>query len=295
MYWLQQPQREKGMMNIKLMRNFCLMLFASSAVSLAQVQEAGPATNGGNDHQPPAALESSPKSPIGMPAEPLRVVCKGNELTVAANNSTLGSILNAVQKCTGAKFDIPNGAGEIRFFDTIGPLPVREVLSTLLTATGYNFVIQSSDSEPGKVESVLLMTGAVGSADTAGDRSLTPARRAFLKMRQDALTEAGITDDSSSSTPAESPVPTAVQPSTAGTDGAAPGANTSSDANQAATASPSTAAPAENATSNIPSPAPAIAPPPSQPNTVEDQITNMQQMFEQRRQMMQPQPSTPPQ
>jgi hypothetical protein len=28
---------------------------------------------------------------------------------------------------------------------------------------------------------------------------------------------------------------------------------------------------------------------------VEDQITNMQQMFEQRRQMMQPQPSTPPQ
>jgi hypothetical protein len=295
MYWLQQPQREKGMMNIKLMRDFCLMLFVSSAVSLAQAQEAGPLMNGGNDHQPPAALESSSKSPIGMPAEPLRVVCNGNELTVVANNSTLGSILNEVQKCTGAKFDIPGGAAEIRFFDTIGPLPVREVLSTLLTATGYNFVIQSSDSEPSKVESVLLMMGAVvGPAESASDRSLTPARRAFLKMRQDALTEAGITDDSSSSTPAESSVP-AAQPSTAGADGAAPGAIASSDANQAATASPSPAEPAENATSSIPSPAPAVAPPPSQPNTVEDQITNMQQMFEQRRQMMQPQPSTPPQ
>jgi hypothetical protein len=282
------------MMNIKLTQKFCMMLFASSAVSMAQVQEVGPAMNGANDHLPPAASELSRKSPIGMPAEPLRVVCKGNELTVAANNSTLGSILNEVQKCTGAKFDIPGGAAEIRFFDTIGPLPVREVLSTLLTATGYNFVIQSSDSEPGKVESVLLMTGGVGPAESASDRSLTTARRAFLKMRQDALTEAGITDDTSSSTPAESSVPAAVQPSTAGADGAAPGANTSSDANQSATAAPSGAMPAE-ITSSSPSPVPAVGSPPSQPNAVEDQITNMQQMFEQRRQMMQPKPSTPPQ
>ena len=48
------------------------------------------------------------------------------------------------------------------------------------------------------------MTGTVGPAESGSDRSLTPARRAFLKMRQDALTEAGITDDSNSSTPAES-------------------------------------------------------------------------------------------
>ena len=124
------------MMNIKLTRKFCLMLFASSAISLAQVQEARPAMNSADDHQPPARLRNRPpKSPIGVPAEPLTVVCNGNELTVAANNSTLRSILNEVQKCTGAKFDIPNGAAEIRFFDTIGPLPVREVLSTLLTAT----------------------------------------------------------------------------------------------------------------------------------------------------------------
>ena len=249
----------------------------------------GPGTDHSRDHEWEPALPHILNSLQGN----AHAVCKGNELTVAANNSTLRSILNEVQKCTGAKIDIPNGAAEIRFFDTIGPLPVREVLSTLLTATGYNFVIQSADSEPGKVESVLLMTGAVSPADSASDRSLTPARRAFLKMRQDALTEAGITDDSSSSTPAESSVPVVVQPSTAGADSAAPGANVSSEANQAATAAPSAAAPAENVSSSSPS-AP-VAPTPSQPNAVENQITNMQQMFEQRRHMMQPQPSTPPQ
>ncbi len=284
------------MMNMNLARMFCLMLFAWSAVSPAQVKEAEPITNSAIDHQSPGALESIPRSPIGIAAEPLRVVCKGNELTVAANNSTLGSILNEIQKCTGAKIDIPNGAAEIRFYDTIGPLPVREVLSTLLTATGYNFVIQSSDSESGKVESVLLMAGTVASPlDPAGDRRLTTARRAFLKMRQDALTEAGITDDASSSTAVESSVPAAAQPTTADGDGASPGTNSSSDASQAATTPPSAAAPAENATSSNPTPSPAVAPSPSQTNTVEDQITNMQQMFEQRRQMMQPKPSTPPQ
>jgi hypothetical protein len=279
---------EEIMLGVKLTQALCLMLLTAPAVSVLQAQDNRPALGGANTVPAPAASESSPKPPVGMPAEPLRVVCKGNQLTVAANDSTLASILNEVQKCTGAKIDIPAEAAEIRFFDTIGPLPIQEGLSVLLTASGYNFVIQSSDSDPDKVEAVLLMARATSpDADPANERSLTTARRAFLKMRQDALTEAGITDENNSSAPAETSAAPVAQLPSATTENAAVNANVSSDANQGATASSSAA----NTTPS--SQASDAAPTPSQSKTVEDQITNMEQMFEQRRQMMQTPPSTP--
>ena len=278
---------------MKRMRALCLVLFAMSAVAAARGQTNVPAPSGADKVAVPAVPESSPKSPVGAPPEPLRVVCKGNQLTVAANNSTLASILNELQKCTGAKIDIPSDAAEIRFFDTIGPVSIQEGLSVLLTATGYNFVIQSSQTNPEKVEAVLLMSRTTSpSADSGNDRPLTTARRAFLKMRQDAMTEAGLTDENP--LPGEtSATPAAGQSPAASAENAPVNTNAPSDANQASTTSPSAAAPQENTSPRSPAADP--APASGEPKTVEDQITNMQQMFEQRRQMMQTPPPSPQQ
>ena len=267
----------------------CLILLAGSPASLLHAQDNQPPLN---DAAIPAlaARDSSPRPPSGAAAIPLSVACKGNQLTVAANNSTLASILNEVKKCTGAKIDIPGDAAEIRFYDTIGPLPIQEGLSVLLTASGYDFVIQSSESNPEKVEAVLLMDRATSPAsDAVGERPLTPTRRVFLKMRQDALTEAGITDESGSSSPSET-VPTPMPQSPSANDESAAANAASSVPSQGTTASSSAASEA-NATQSNQAFDPASTP--SQGKSVEDQITSMEQMFEQRRQMMQTPASTP--
>lgn len=268
-------------------RALCLMLLTWSAFSLLRAQDSQPALSG-VVAPAPTTSDSSSKAPAGDPAPRLKVVCKGNQLTVAANNSTLASILNEVQKCTGAKIDIPGDAAEIRFFDTIGPLPIQEGLSVLLTASGYNFVIQSSESNPDKVEAVLLMARATSpAADPVNDRPLTATRRVFQKMRQDALTEAGIKDENE---PAETSTAPAAPSPTASAENAPVNA-VSSDGPQGAT--PSSPAPVHQENASASTQAPDSASTPSQGKTVEDQITNMEQMFAQRRQMMQTPPPSP--
>lgn len=279
------------MSSTKLAQALFLTMLTACAVSALHAQDNQPALSDGKVAVPPAS-ESALKPAVGIPEPPLKVVCKGNQLTVAANDSTLASILNEVQRCTGAKIDIPADAAEIRFFDTIGPLPIQEGLSVLLTASGYNFVIQSSQSEPEKLESVLLMPRATSpAADIANERPLTPARRVFLKMRQNALTEAGIPDQNSPSTAAESTATPLTEPPSANSESDATNRNAPADGNQGAAAPPPGTTPQENPAPS--SPASEAAPPASEPKTVEDQITNMQQMFEQRRQMMQTPPSSP--
>jgi hypothetical protein len=244
--------------NGKLFNAICLVLFAAHAVSAARGQSVQSAT-----------------------AEPLRVVCQKNQLTIAANDSTLANILNEVRKCTGAKIDVPVDAADSRFFDTIGPGPVREVLATLLTASGYNFVIGSSDLDPDKVETVLLTARAEAPADVAGgDRSLSPARRAFEGMRQNRA--ASLAPESSQAAPAvvpEAAVGEQIVVQSSGDTTANPAAVEPSPVPPSTDATP---APLETS-----EPTPVETPASQQPKSVQDQITNMQELFEQRQKMMQ--------
>ena len=104
----------------------------------------------------PAPAPVYPKRPAELPPQAPKVTCRGDEITISADNSTLSEILAAVKGCTGAKIEIPEGAVRIRSFEELGPGPVRAVLDELLSGTPYNFVIQSSESNPLKVETVLL-------------------------------------------------------------------------------------------------------------------------------------------
>jgi hypothetical protein len=231
----------------------------------------------------PVAEESAPQEPKEMPASPPKVTCKGDQLSIAAKGSTLASILTAVRDCIGAKIDIPDGAGMSRFFDTLGPGPVRQVLTSLLDATDFNYVIGASDSDHEKVETVVLMARV----ETAGqestvDRALTPNRRAFLQMRQNYLT-AGVPDENSSSTPSPDPSPAA--PATEQQPPAPdPNANQATPTDQP----PIRGLSNTNVQQDQNSVGPQADPPPtpSQPSSVEDQIKNMQQLFQQRQQMI---------
>ena len=89
----------------------------------------------------------------------------GEMLTINAENSNLSDILVAVRARTGAAIDIPPGADKERLAARLGPGPAREVISTLLSWTDFDYIIQASDTDPLSIQSVLLTPR--GKSDTA--------------------------------------------------------------------------------------------------------------------------------
>jgi hypothetical protein len=233
-----------------------------------------------------------PKRPAELPPKPPKVTCRGDQITISADNSTLDAILAAVRGCTGAKIDIPGDASRVRSFEELGPGPVREVLDTLLSGTPYNYVIQSFEANPLKVETVLLSM-RVNDADKPGSGSksasaeipMTAGRRAWQKMQK--------FDKPDPSTLSEEGTQVESEPASPAGEATAASAAQSVDANAAPAGANSTEAAAE---ASAAPPVTPVAPPILNPNSnadpakaMQDRISSMQQMFAQRQQMIQKQ------
>lgn len=270
---------------------FILMAVLSASNSSAQVtQSSGENADAANATSRARALQdSAPNAPS--------VTCKGDQLTILANNSTLESVLTAVHNCIGVQFDIPDGAMESRVFDQLGPGPARQVLTALLGATDFNFVIGSSDANPEKINSVLLMArvgDAPSATEIASEHNLTAARRAWLQSRQFGRGAPPAADEDNSSA-AEPAAGANGDSSATSVDNPAATANQGT-ASTAATAAADTASTAsENAATPAPDPNPSSTAPSAASPATEDRITSMQQLFDQRRQMIQNQNAPKPQ
>jgi hypothetical protein len=105
------------------------------------------------DPAPP--MPAAPLTPEQMPASPPHVEYHNGELTIVAQNSTLGDILRAVRSQTGATLDVPAGATE-RVVIRVGPGPARQVLAELLNGTRFNYVMLGSAADPSGVQRVIL-------------------------------------------------------------------------------------------------------------------------------------------
>jgi hypothetical protein len=90
---------------------------------------------------------------------------KGGQLTISAQNSTLGDILKAVRTQTGATIDLPGTAPE-RVVGHFGPAPARDVLAALLNGSHFNFVLMGSPTDPGALDRVILLAKSSGSAES---------------------------------------------------------------------------------------------------------------------------------
>jgi hypothetical protein len=107
-------------------------------------------------------LSAGPLSPLTLdqtPAVPPQVSYRDGHLTIVAQNSTLGDILRAVRKQTGASVEIPGNATE-RVVGRFGPGPARDVLASLLNGSHFNYVMLGSVNDPSKVEQVILTSKA---------------------------------------------------------------------------------------------------------------------------------------
>jgi hypothetical protein len=280
------------------MLSFALLTALSASACGAQ-QTPAPVKGLGSVAGPAPAVLAPEILPEKPPMAP-KVTCKDDQLTISADNSTLGSVLAAVHACLGIKIEIPEGASGSRTFEELGPGPERQVLASLLSGTDFDYIIGSSDSNPQKVEAVLLMvrttdTSSDKVANAAAEHTLTPARRAFLQSLQNgrgvppssvdtnqAAEEPSVTEDPvipPTENPAANPTPV-------------PAGDTPPPTADAASAPPDTMA-SSPATAAIPSGSGQSVDP---DKPVTERITDMQQLFEQRRQMQAAQgqnPTTP--
>jgi hypothetical protein len=114
---------------------------------------------------PPPTLEQ-------MPARPPTVTFSNGLLTIIAENSTLGDILRGVRAQTKATVEIPPNTSE-RVVTHLGPGPARDVLTSLLNGSHYNYVMLESATHPGMVDR-LILTSKSGGPVEAGSAPIPP-------------------------------------------------------------------------------------------------------------------------
>jgi hypothetical protein len=99
-----------------------------------------------------------------------QVSYQNSQLTIVAPNSTLGDILRAVRKQTGAEIDVPSAPE--RVVTHLGPGPAREVLAELLNGSRFNYVLLGSAANDAQLTRVVLV--AKSASDTVGPNNSAP-------------------------------------------------------------------------------------------------------------------------
>jgi hypothetical protein len=106
-------------------------------------------------------LPSGPTGPVqqipldSIAPVPPQVSYQDAQLTIVAPNSTLGDILRAVRKQTGAEIEIPSAPE--RVVTHLGPGPAREIVAELLNGSRFNYVLLGSPANDGLLTRVVLV------------------------------------------------------------------------------------------------------------------------------------------
>jgi hypothetical protein len=101
-------------------------------------------------------LSSKATVPGNAGSAPPLVAYSNGILTITAHNALFSDVLEAIRARTGAVVEFPAGIGKDRVYDTIGPAPMREVLTALLEGSEFNYVMLSSPSDPRIVHRIIL-------------------------------------------------------------------------------------------------------------------------------------------
>jgi hypothetical protein len=126
---------------------------------------AAPQTHHKTTKKQPPQLPPLPSGPTGQAVPPIpldsmapvppQVSYQNDQLTIVAPNSTLGDILRAVRKQTGAEIEVP--AAPERVVTRLGPGPAREVMAELLNGSRFNYVLLGSPANDGVLTRVVLV------------------------------------------------------------------------------------------------------------------------------------------
>jgi hypothetical protein len=79
----------------------------------------------------------------------------------------LSDVLLAIRSRTGASIEMPGSASSERVAIHVGPAPIRDVLSSLLYGTNFNYVIQASEDDASGLGKVILISRDGDGSDDA--------------------------------------------------------------------------------------------------------------------------------
>jgi hypothetical protein len=136
----------------------------------------------------------------------------------------LADVLTQVATLTGVKIDIPAGASSERMpVVELGPGPARQILAALLSDSNFDYLIQASDADPERIQSVLLMPrekkgSGINGADVVARASRGPDVAAAAPPEApvaDSPVPPAAAEANSNPAPAAAP-PTPVQPDQTG-------------------------------------------------------------------------------
>lgn len=206
----------------------------------------------------------------------LEVTADGNLLTIQAKDCALSEILDAVRAKTGASIDVSGRTSE-HMTVKIGPGPARQVLSSLLGWTEFDYVIQGSETDSVAIQSIMLFPKTKSSPGTAaGTPALGPNRQPLAGQPRTAI-EPPRTAIEPTPAPVETPEPEAAAPAQQPTADLAPVA-------------PVVERSAAAASAITPETGPATS---TQGKSTTELIQDMQQLFQQRMQIQQQHNQTP--
>lgn len=294
----------------------------------AQTPSAQPKKAPQGNSAPPADTLAPPPAqiwlpPVQNPEHAPVIEWDGKLLTIDAENSSLSDIMLGIRSRTGASIDMPGSANRERIAVHLGPAPIREVLSSLLYGTDFNYVIQSSEDDDSALGKVILIPRDADSSlgqDIVADDGLpkpkmrlmpgyaAPGKRDFEVAHERATEDNStpVAETPAADTPvADSASANSDQPAGTPVDSASANASTdaqpstSESANSGSSGDPNTNTLTASGTS-LSSATPAISSGSSSvggaPTTIGEMEQNLQNMYKQRQQLQaqQNRPAPPP-
>lgn len=117
---------------------------------------------------PPPPTPTAAPSLLDQPAQAAEVSLNSGKLTVQADNSSLSEILRQISRSSGMKIDglQTGGTPDQRVFGSYGPGNPRDVLSDLLSGSGYNVLMLGETSSGVPRELALTSRSAPGAPGT---------------------------------------------------------------------------------------------------------------------------------
>ncbi len=171
-----------------------MLLGAGTTLSLGQVPANGrpptagsslpavqptttPVTNGVGAPTPNAATPAA----VAKPEARLKVAYKDGLLIVDAANASLSEVLRQISQKTGMK--VTGTVADESVFGQYGPLPVSEILASLLDGTGSNMLLVDSNTGPAELVLTPRRGGATppsSNASFAGNNSRSEGQEQYV-------------------------------------------------------------------------------------------------------------------
>jgi hypothetical protein len=200
-----------------------LSLALGAPTAISQQVPATPLSNGDVEsaaHARPLTIpvpkpRTATTDPPQEASSSLQVTADGKLLTIQAKDCTLSEILDAVRAKTGASIDVSGGTSD-HMTVKIGPGPARQVLSSLLAWTDFDYVIQGADADSVAIQSIMLIpkTKSSPTAAAAGTPAPGPNRQPLAGQPRMAVEPTPV--------PVETPEPEAAAPAQQPTADSAP-------------------------------------------------------------------------